>query len=490
MENSIYRNLIFDLSKAGRRGHYLPKNDVPDKNPEQLIDKKFIRKKSADLPQVAENEVVRHFITISSLNHHIDKAIYPLGSCTMKYNPKINEKIAALHQFSRLHPEQEDIQTQGALQILYELQEYLKEITGMAAVSLQPAAGSQGELVGLLLMQHYHQKKGEKRNIILIPDSAHGTNPASAIIAGFEIRTIKSNQQGTINIADLREKITQNVAGLMLTNPNTLGIFEDQVKEIKALLENVDALFYMDGANMNALFGIVRPGDMGFDVMHLNLHKSFSTPHGGGGPGAGPVAVNKKLVAFLPQPIVEFDGEKYYFNYNDEHSIGSVHTFFGNFALLLRAYVYIRLMGAEGFRKIAEHAIINANYLLSRLKGHFELGFATQSMHEFVISAEKQKQKGAKALDIAKRLLDFGIHPPTVYFPLIVKEAMMVEPTETESKEMLDHFANIMIQIDQEIETNPDLLHTAPHYTPVRRLDEVAAARNLDVNYFKAKRME
>jgi len=480
----MYNSLLFELSREGRKGHILPKCDVPEKPIETLIAKQYLRKDPPDLPQVAENEIVRHYTALSTLNHHVDKSIYPLGSCTMKYNPKINEKLSMIPAFSQLHPDQDVDQVQGALQILYELQEYLKCITGMHAVTLQPAAGSQGELVGLLLMQRYHKAKNEDRSIILIPDSAHGTNPASAAICGFNIETIKSNSRGVVDLEDLRSKISRDVAGLMLTNPNTLGIFDHQVKEIKEILESVDALFYMDGANMNALFGIVRPGDMGFDVMHLNLHKSFSTPHGGGGPGTGPVAVNKKLINYLPKPIVTFDGNSYHFDDLDDQSIGRVHSFFGNFSLLLRAYIYIRMVGAEGFSKISEHAIVNANYLYAKLKERYHLGFESQTMHEFVLSAEKQKEKGGKAMDIAKRLLDFGIHPPTVYFPIIVKEAMMIEPTETESKEMLDYFAEVMIKIDDEINNDLEKLRQAPYTTPVRRLDEVAAARNLDINYF------
>ncbi len=481
----MYRKLIFDLSKADRRGHHLPECDVPQKEIREHIDSRYLRKTDAALPEVAENEIVRHYTALSTLNHHVDKAFYPLGSCTMKYNPKINEKLAATPEFSQLHPDQEQETVQGALQMLYELQEYLKEITGMSGVTLQPAAGSQGELVGLLLMQQYHKKKGEHRNTILIPDSAHGTNPASAVIAGFKIQTLKSNENGVLDLQDLKDNISPDVAGFMLTNPNTLGIFEHQVKEIKAILESVDAIFYMDGANMNALFGIVRPGDMGFDVMHLNLHKSFSTPHGGGGPGTGPVAVNDKLLPYLPEPVVKYDNETYSMFKGSADSIGRVHSFYGNFGLLLRAYVYIRAVGAQGFRDISEHAIINANYLYAKLKDHYDLGYDSQPMHEFVLSAEKQKEKGARALDIAKRLLDFGVHPPTVYFPMIVKEAMMIEPTENESKEMLDFFADALIQIDKEITENPEILHSAPHSTPVKRLDEVGAARNVDVNYFK-----
>jgi len=481
----MYRQLIFDLSREGRRGHYLPKPDVPGKQLNDMLDSKFLRKQAPRLPEVAENEIVRHYIALSTLNHHVDKSFYPLGSCTMKYNPKINEKMAAMPRFAGLHPEQDEETIQGALQVLFELQEYLKAITGMEGITLQPAAGSQGELVGLLLMQQYHKHKGEQRNTILIPDAAHGTNPASAVIAGYQIQTLKSNDQGVVDIEDLRAKISPDVAGMMLTNPNTLGIFEHQVKEIKQILESVDAIFYMDGANMNALFGIVRPGDMGFDVMHMNLHKSFSTPHGGGGPGTGPVAVNRKLVPFLPDPVVQFDGEKYYLSKPSDESIGRVHSFYGNFGLLLRAYVYIRLVGAEGFPQISRHAIVNANYLRARVRDQYELGFERPFMHEFVLSAEKQKERGGRALDIAKRLLDFGVHPPTVYFPMIVKEALMVEPTENESREMLDYFADALIKIDQEISDDPEKLHGAPYTTPVKRLDEVGAARNINVNYFK-----
>jgi glycine dehydrogenase subunit 2 len=483
----MYKKLLFELSRDGRRGHYLPECDVPERDIDQLLDSKYLRKKEAELPQIAENEIVRHYTALSTMNHHVDKAFYPLGSCTMKYNPKINEKMAGHAQFAQLHPEQDADSVQGALEILYELQEYLKEITGMSGVSLQPAAGSQGELVGLLLMQKYHDKKGNDKNTILIPDSAHGTNPASAIIAGYSIKTIKSNDKGVVDLADLEEKLSADVAGFMLTNPNTLGIFEHQVQEIRKMLDAVDAIFYMDGANMNALFGIVRPGDMGFDVMHLNLHKSFSTPHGGGGPGTGPVAVNSKLESFLPRPLIQKSGHTFIIDNDMPESIGKVHSFFGNFGLLLRAYVYIRLVGAKGFRNISEHAIINANYLYSRLKDRYDISFESPAMHEFVLSAEKQKDRGAKAMDIAKRLLDFGVHPPTIYFPTIVKEAMMIEPTETESKEMLDYFADAMIRIDDEIDQDPNILHSAPHVTPVKRLDEVGAARNIDVNYFKPK---
>lgn len=481
----MYTKLIFELSKEGRLGHILPKCDVAERKPEQLLAPDQLREKPAELPQLAENEIVRHYINLSTLNHHVDKAFYPLGSCTMKYNPKINDQLAALDGFKQLHPEQPPETAQAALQLIYELQEYLKELTGFIGITLQPAAGAQGEMVGLLLMSKYHQMRGRTRKTMLVPDSAHGTNPASAIIAGFQIKTIRSNEQGLVDLADLRANLNDDVAGIMLTNPSTLGIFESQIKEIRALMDSIDGLMYMDGANMNALFGIVRPADMGFDVMHLNLHKSFSTPHGGGGPGSGPVAVNDKLKQYLPVPVIEKTAQGYKLTEETSDSIGKVHSFFGNFALLLRAYVYVRMVGRDGFRKVAEHSIVNANYLKARLKDVYDLGYPTQTMHEFVLSAEKQKKRGAKALDIAKRLLDFGVHPPTVYFPLIVKEALMIEPTETESKEMLDLFAETLLQIDREIDDNINMLLTAPHVTPVRRLDEAGAARNLDINYYK-----
>ncbi len=483
----MYSKLIFELSKEGRRGHWLPKTDVPQQEITQLIPEPLLRTQPARLPELAESEIVRHFVNLSLQNHHVDRAFYPLGSCTMKYNPKINEQVAALPGFKSLHPEQPPETVPGALQLMHELQESLKTITGFDAVSLQPAAGAHGELVGLLMIGKYHRVRGQERTIILVPDSAHGTNPASARIAGFKIKTIKSNLDGTVDLEDLKANLSEQVAGIMLTNPNTLGIFENQIQEIRALMDSIGGLMYMDGANLNALFGIVRPGDMGFDVMHINLHKSFSTPHGGGGPGSGPVAVNKKLADFLPVPVVQKTKDGYILQDNLPHSIGKVQAFYGNFGVLVRAYAYIRILGEKGLKEVAEHALINANYLKAKLSDIYELGYDGPSMHEFVLSAEKQKKRGAKALDIAKRLLDYGIHPPTVYFPLIVKEALMIEPTETESKEMLDVFIDAMTQIDQEIDEKPELLQNAPHTTFVRRLDEAGAARNLDVNFY-AKR--
>ncbi len=481
----MYRKLIFELSKEGREGHPLPKFDVPEKKPETILPPDMLRTEAAPLPELAENEVVRHFVELSSLNHHVDKSFYPLGSCTMKYNPKINEQVSALPGFLRLHPDQPEEEAQGALQLMYELQEYLKEISGFSAITLQPAAGAHGELTGLLLIQKYHQMKGRKRTIILVPDSAHGTNPASAHIAGFQIQTIRSTAEGLIDLDELKSRTTEDVAGIMLTNPSTLGIFETQLKEIRAIMDSVDALMYMDGANMNALFGIVRPADTGFDLMHLNLHKSFSTPHGGGGPGSGPVAVNDKLADFLPVPVVVKKGETYHLNFDLSNSIGKVQSFYGNFGIFVRAYTYLRILGKEGLPLVSKHAVINANYLRNKLKDAYEIPFTGPTMHEFVLSAENQKKRGAKALDIAKRLLDYGVHPPTIYFPLIVKEALMIEPTESESKEMLDRFAEIMLQINKEIDENPEVVTTAPHNTPVRRLDEVGAVKHLNINYYK-----
>ncbi len=482
----MYKKLIFELSKEGRVGHVLPRPDVPEHDITDYIPKTMLREEPADLPQVAENEVVRHYVNISLLNHHVDKAFYPLGSCTMKYNPKINERVASLPGFTALHPDQPESTAQGALELMYHLQQYLLEISGFSGIALQPAAGAHGELVGLLLIQKYHKMKNRTRNTILVPDSAHGTNPASARIAGFKkVVTIPSDAKGRVDMEILKSHVNEDVAAIMLTNPSTLGIFEDQIVEIRALMDSVDALMYMDGANMNALFGIVRPGDLGFDVMHLNLHKSFSTPHGGGGPGSGPVAVNDKLKDYLPGPIVEKDENGFILNEDIPNSIGKVHSFAGNFAIYVRAFTYIVMLGKQGIPQIARHSIISANYLRKRLSEAYELGYDAPTMHEFVLSAEKQKKMGAKALDIAKRLLDFGVHPPTVYFPLIVKEAMMIEPTETESKEMLDFFADAMVTIHKEIEQDAEKLHLAPLTTPVKRLDEAGAARNLDVNYFK-----
>ncbi len=475
--------LLFEKSVAGRKGYTLPKLDVPEQPIDEFIPSKFIRKNEAALPEISENEVVRHFVRLSNMNYHIDKGFYPLGSCTMKYNPKVNEVTSSMAGFANLHPFSPEEFSQGALKLMYELGEYLKAISGMEGVTLQPAAGAQGEFTSLLMIRAYHNNKGKPRNIILVPDSAHGTNPASVTISGFKSVNVKSNIHGTIDIEDLKRNLNDDVAAIMITNPNTLGIFESDIVTIEKLVHEAGALMYMDGANLNALLSIVRPGDMGFDAVHINLHKTFSTPHGGGGPGAGPVAVSKRLEQFLPTPLITKTGNQYHLKNNGEKSIGRIHTFFGNFGMLVRAYTYIRMIGSEGLRDISENAIINANYLLSRLKDHYDVSYNETPMHEFVLSGEKQKNRGVRVMDIAKRLLDYGFHAPTTYFPLIVKEALMIEPTETETKETLDAFADALIKINEEITTNPELLLTAPQSTPVKRLDDTRGTKQLDACY-------
>ncbi|NTV45894.1 MAG: aminomethyl-transferring glycine dehydrogenase subunit GcvPB [Chlorobiales bacterium] len=480
-------SLIFEKSRRGCKGYTLPASDVPTEDVAGLIPNKFLRTEKADLPEVQENEVVRHFVNLSTLNHHVDKGMYPLGSCTMKYNPKVNELTSSLPGLAGIHPLQPAESVQGALKLMYELQESLREICGMKAVSLQPAAGAHGELCGIFLIRKYHEKQGRARKKILVPDSAHGTNPASSAIAGYTTVSVKSNEHGLTDLDDLRSKLDEDVAALMLTNPNTLGVFESQILEISDLIHKNGSLLYMDGANMNALLGVARPGDMGFDVVHYNLHKSFSTPHGGGGPGSGPVGVSERLEPFLPVPVVEKKiqngKETYVLNYDRPDSIGKMIGFYGNFGIMVRAYTYIRMLGAKGLRAVAENAIINANYILSRLRGTYLLPFDEPVMHEFCLSGDNQKAKGVKTLDIAKRILDFGFHAPTIYFPLIVHECLMIEPTETESKETLDQFADVMLQIAREVETNPDIVLNAPHNTPVKRLDDAYASRNINVKY-------
>lgn len=476
--------LIFEKSKQGRKGFTLPPLDVPKSNVESLIPEKFIRKDSADLPQVSENEISRHYIKLSLLNYNIEKGLYPLGSCTMKYNPKVNEKTASMPGFAELHPCSQDEHAQGALRLMYELGEGLMEITGLQGVSLQPAAGSQGELTGILMIRSYHlDRKDEKRKVILIPDSAHGTNPASAAIAGFSVVSVKSREDGRIDLDDLRSKADDSVAGMMITNPNTVGIFEKDIVEVEKIVHGCGGLLYMDGANLNALLGIVRPGDMGFDCVHINLHKTFSTPHGGGGPGAGPVCVSEKLVPFLPVPQVHKVGDKYTIVRETEKTIGSLHAFYGNFGVLVRAYTYMRMLGAKGVREVSENAIINANYIMKLIEDYYEFPYKEYCMHEFVCSADRQKALGVSAKDIAKRLLDYGFHAPTIYFPLIVHESMLVEPTETEAKENLESFAETMIKIAEEAKTNPELVTNAPTTAPLKRLDDALAARKLNIRW-------
>ncbi|RJP80208.1 MAG: glycine dehydrogenase subunit 2 [Candidatus Zixiibacteriota bacterium] len=477
----MYDKLIFDLSKPGKTGVSLPQTDVPHRD--NLIPDQLRRKEPIGLPEVSEPEVMRHFHNLSIKNHHIDKGFYPLGSCTMKYNPKINEVTARLSGLADLHPLQPAEQVQGALRLLVELGEALLEVSGMDGVTLQPAAGAHGELTGLLLMRAYHESQGHPRRKVIIPDSAHGTNPASIITAGYEVVQIPSNADGLIDVQALKNVLDTEVAAMMITNPNTLGMFESNILEVAELVHNAGGLLYMDGANLNAMLGITRPGDMNFDVVHINLHKTFSTPHGGGGPGAGPVAVKQHLVPFLPGPLPVKDGDKYHWQEPGPQSIGRVGSFYGNFGVLVRAYTYILMMGAEGLRQVSERAVINANYLRALLEPHYELPYKRRSLHEVVFSGDGLKPYGVKTTDVAKRLLDYGYHAPTIYFPLIVHEALMIEPTETESKETLDAFAQAMINIAEEARTNPELLHRAPIATPVGRLDEAGAARALNVVY-------
>jgi len=479
------KSLIFEMSKPGRVAYSLPTLDVPELDIlSELGD--FLREKPAEFPEVSELELVRHYTELSKRNHGVDSGFYPLGSCTMKYNPKINEDIARLSGFTNIHPYQPEETLQGALELLYNLQEELAEITGMDKVTLQPAAGAHGEWTGLMLIKAYHESRGEKRTKVIVPDTAHGTNPASATIAGFEPITVKSNERGMVDLEALKKVVSNDTAALMLTNPNTLGLFEEDIIQIAEIVHNAGGLVYYDGANANAILGIARPGDMGFDVVHLNLHKTFATPHGGGGPGAGPVGVKKELIPFLPKPMVEKNvNGKYYLDYDIPQSIGMVKAYYGNFGILVRAYTYIRTMGPEGLRKVSEDAVLNANYMMSKLKDYFDLPYEKYCKHEFVLSGKRQKKYGVRTLDMAKRLLDFGFHPPTIYFPLIVEECIMIEPTETESKETLDNFIDVMIQIAKEAEESPEKVLEAPHSTVVGRLDEVTAARNPILRYSK-----
>ncbi len=486
-EETMPESLLFEKSRHGRKGYTLPELDIPFKKVDEYLPVDYIRESLADLPELSEPEVVRHFIHLSQMNHHVDKGFYPLGSCTMKYNPKINEDLSRLQGFSGIHPMQEAEHVQGALHLMYELSQDLCKISGMDAVTLQPAAGAHGEMTGIKIMRAFHESKGNPRKVVLLPDSAHGTNPASATISGYETIQIKSNENGLVNIEDLKTRLNDNVAGFMLTNPNTLGLFESQVSDIATLVHKAGGLLYMDGANLNALLGLVRPGDIGFDIVHFNLHKTFSTPHGGGGPGSGPVGVTSQLADFLPIPVLTQQHNQLCFNCNRPHSIGKIHSFFGNFGVMVKAFIYIRMMGSDGLKSISKNAIINANYLMHRLKKYYQLPFESHAMHEFVLSGDWQKEKGIKTLDIAKKLLDFGFHAPTIYFPLIIHEALMIEPTESESKEILDAFADTMIQIAKMVNTNPDSLKNAPETTPVGRLNEAEAARNLNVKYTSIK---
>jgi len=475
--------LLFELSKEGKRAIELPKCDVEEIEPSEVIDKEYLREE-LNLPELSQLEVIRHFTRLSQLNYSIDTNFYPLGSCTMKYNPRVNEKVASYEGFLNIHPFQDEETLQGLLEAAYLLKGYLKELGGFADVSLQPAAGAHGELLGLLLIAAYHRDRGNfHKDTVLIPDSAHGTNPASAAIAGFKVLTVKSDKNGELDWDDFIKKLDDRVAALMITNPNTLGIFERKIKEIAEALHAKDALLYMDGANFNALVGRMRPGDWGVDVMHFNLHKTFSTPHGGGGPGSGPVGVSERLKPYLPVPQIEFDGQKYYLNWDIPKSVGKVLTFYGHVGIWLRALTYILAYGKEIY-KVADHAILNARYLRKKLEGLFNDPYThVPCMHEFVLSASNLKKFGVKALDVAKRMLDFGVHPPTMYFPLIVPEALMIEPTETESKETLDYFAYVCKRIVDEAKSDPKKLKNAPYKTPVRRIKEAEANRKPILKY-------
>jgi glycine dehydrogenase subunit 2 len=475
MDKPQSTELLFEISEPGRRCHRLPACDVPTADARSLLPAGALADSPPPLPEVGEIDLVRHFVNLSTRNMSIDTNFYPLGSCTMKYNPKRHERLAGLPGIANMHPLQSDESSQGMLQLLYEMQNILAEIAGLDAVSLQPAAGAHGELTSLLVAAAYFRDRGEKRTRVLIPDSAHGTNPASAAIAGFDAVTVKSNERGRVDLGDLRAKLDDRAAVFMITNPNTLGLFDEQIATITELLHAKGALVYLDGANMNAILGITRPGDFGVDMMHYNVHKTFTGPHGAGGPGSGPIAVRTRLAPYLPAPVVAQEGDRYRLDYDRPKSIGRVRSFFGNVGILVRGYCYIRTLGPCGLREVSENAVLNANYLLARLNGAYEVPHGDRCMHEFVASARGLKrERKISAMDIAKRLLDYGYHAPTVYFPLVVPEAIMIEPTETESKETLDAFADTLLRIREE---DPDFLHHAPHTLRISRPDEVRAAK-------------
>ena len=477
--------LVFELSRPGRRAWSLPEAKVDAPELDELVPAKFRRTRAPALPEISERDLVRHYTRLSQRNWAIDVGAYPLGSCSMKYNPKVAEEAAAMPGFAGLHPLADDDLTQGALELLGTLQEALCEATGMDAITMQPAAGAQGELTGLLIMRAFHEANGDARRRVVIPDSAHGTNPASVSLAGYEAVEVRSDERGLVDVDALLDVLDENVAGLMLTNPNTLGLFERDIVRIARAVHEVGGLLYYDGANFNSIVGVVRPGDMGFDIVHLNLHKTFATPHGGGGPGSGPLAVTARLERFLPAPVLAFDkgAVRWGWDHDRPDSIGGVHGFHGNFGVLVRAYAYVFGHGRDGLREVGERAVLNARYLAERVRGSYPLAYDQPPMHEFVSTAKPLKKTGVRAMDVAKRLIDLGFHPSTVYFPLIVEEAMMVEPTETESKETIDAFAEAMLQAAREAAEDPDLLHEAPVTAPVRRLNEAKAARSLDIRW-------
>ncbi|MBD3296509.1 MAG: aminotransferase class V-fold PLP-dependent enzyme [Candidatus Omnitrophica bacterium] len=480
--------LIFERSRQGRRGFRPPRKDVPCT---AELDSRFRRAGAAPLPEVSELDVVRHFTRLSSMNFGVDSHFYPLGSCTMKYNPKFAEKIADMKGFSELHPLQPqlmtgNILTQGALEVIYELEQMLCEITGMNGFTTHPMAGAHGELTGIMMIAAYHRHRGNRKKYVVIPDSGHGTNPATAAIAGYEVITVGSDTRGVLDMDEFNRVLTDEVAAVMLTCPNTLGVFNPNIKEMCDRAHEMDALMYYDGANLNAIMGKARPGDLGFDVVHLNLHKTFATPHGGGGPGAGPVGVRDELVPFLPvSRVVRRDDGTFALDYDQPLSIGYVSPFYGNFGVLIKAYAYILMLGGDGLTRVSENAVLNANYVKSRLQGSYDIPYNEGCLHEFVASASRQADKGVRALDIAKALIDKGIHPPTVYFPLIVREAMMIEPTETESRQTLDEFIEVMCELAELAEKEPERFEDLPRKGGVSRLDEVKAARDMDLAYLE-----
>ena len=476
--------LINELSREGRRAYSLPE-DEDGFDLDELIPEAHRRGTAPLLPEVSERDLVRHYTRLSQRNWAIDVGAYPLGSCTMKYNPKVAEDAAAMPGFAQLHPLADESLVQGALELLGTLEKALCEATGMAKLTFQPAAGAQGELTGLLMMRAFHESNGDARKRVIIPDSAHGTNPASVSLAGYKAHEVPSDERGLVDLDALRAAVDDDVAGLMLTNPNTLGLFERDIVKIAEAMHEVGALLYYDGANFNSIVGLVRPGDMGFDIVHLNLHKTFATPHGGGGPGSGPLAVSERLARFLPSPVLGWDdgAERWFWDHDRPDSIGRIHSFHGNFGINVRAYAYLRSLGPEGLRSVAEHAVLNANYLRVLVEDAFPTAYPGTCMHEFVATAKPLKKHGVRGMDVAKRLIDLGYHPPTVYFPLVVEEALMVEPTETESKETIDGLAEALLQIAREAEESPELLHDAPQTTPVRRPDEARAARNLKLRW-------
>ncbi|GAA1371121.1 aminomethyl-transferring glycine dehydrogenase subunit GcvPB [Peribacillus frigoritolerans] len=482
--NNQDQSLIFEISTSGRIGYSLPEMDVATIPLEEILPADYIREEEAKLPEVSELDIMRHYTALSKRNHGVDSGFYPLGSCTMKYNPKINENVARFNGFAHIHPYQDPATVQGALGLLFDLQEHLTEITGMDQVTLQPAAGAHGEWTGLMMIRAFHEANGDtERTKVIVPDSAHGTNPASATVAGLETITVKSDENGLVDLEDLKRVVGPDTAALMLTNPNTLGLFEENILEMAQLVHDAGGKLYYDGANLNAVLSKARPGDMGFDVVHLNLHKTFTGPHGGGGPGSGPVGVKSDLIPYLPKPLIVKQGEQFVLDYDRPQSIGRVKPYYGNFGINVRAYTYIRSMGPDGLKAVTENAVINANYMMRKLEPYFDLPYNRHCKHEFVLSGRRQKKLGVRTLDIAKRLLDFGYHPPTIYFPLNVEEGMMIEPTETESKETLDAFIDAMIQIAKEAEETPEVVQEAPHTTVIKRLDETLAARKPILRY-------